>query len=115
MAYSPQEIKASGYLTTTATALTTAKANKMKITHFSCTEQANNGVNVTFWIVPSGGSRGNDNRFVNNFNLLAGELYSFDQLLGKIIPINATIHGQASTGTTNVTVAIDATVFTDPA
>lgn len=114
MAYSPREILASAYLTNTAGAITSANANKMKITHFLCTEQAATGLSVTFWIVPSGGSRSNANRVINAKALNSSQALSIDELVGKVIPIGATIHGQASTGTTDVSVQIDATVFTDP-
>lgn len=116
MSFSPQQVVASAYLTSTAGALTSANVNKQRLTKLLVTEQAGTGGNVTFWLVPSGGSRGNDNRLIKTFNMLANETVDLCEhgLDGKIIAASATIHGQASSGTTDFTVVIDTTIFTDP-
>lgn len=116
MAFSAQELIASEYLTNTAGAVTTAEtALKMKITKFLVTEQAGAGNSITVWLVPSGGSRGNDNRVINTQAITSNSTTSLDDLVGKIIPVGSVLHAQAGSGTTDVSIVIDATKYSDPA
>lgn len=67
---------------------------------------------VSLWLVPSGGSVGDDNQILNDYPIGGGETYSDYNIEGQIIPSGASIYAKADV-TSTVTIHGSGIEFTD--
>lgn len=77
----------------TAPASTTAVLQRATLSNIS-----GNTVTATVWLVPAGGTVGNQNQLINARSLIAGETYVSPELGNKVLQAGGQIQALASQG-----------------